>query len=114
MSLVGFKTHLNRVVDTPLFRDSDKAREHIDLERDFVLPPEEIVKAMLSLITSSTYPPGSIVEIGDIGGWREVGLLNDPGPQGRSTLPRPKAKNAIKLVEQALKDDAKHGRRSNL
>ncbi|KAJ5717722.1 hypothetical protein N7488_003368 [Penicillium malachiteum] len=102
------------VVDTPLFRDSDKALEHIDLEKDFVLPPEEVVKAMVSLITSSKYPSGSVVEIGDIGGWREVGLLNDPGPQGRSTLPRPKAKNAIRLVEQALKDDEKHARRSNL
>lgn len=103
-----------RVVDTPLFRDSSKAREHIDLENDFVLPPEEIVKAMVSLVTTSEYASGSILEVGDIGGWREVGLLNDPGPQGRSTLRRPKAKSAIKLVEQALADDAKRVRASKL
>ncbi|KAJ5646575.1 hypothetical protein N7490_002947 [Penicillium lividum] len=102
------------VVDTPLFRDSAKARAHIDLENDFTLPPEEIVKAMMSLVTDSRYPPGTILEIGDIGGWREVGLLNDPGPQGRSTLPRPKAKNAVKLVEEALADDAGAIRKSLL
>ena len=89
-----------------MFRDSAKARAHIDLETDFTLPPEEVVKAMMSLVTTSRYAPGTILEIGDIGGWREVGLLNDPGPQGRSTLPRPKAKDAIKLVEEALADDA--------
>ncbi|KAL3481539.1 NAD(P)-binding protein [Aspergillus californicus] len=93
------------VVDTPLFRDSAKARAHIDLEKDFTLPPDEVVKAMLSLVTSSRYPSGTVLEIGDIGGWREVGLLNDPGPQGRSTLPRPRAKDAIKLVEEALEKD---------
>lgn len=69
---------------------------------------------MTFLTTSSKYPSGSIVEVGDIGGWREVGLLNDPGPQGRSTLPRPKAKNAIKLVEQALLDDTRKGRASKM
>ncbi|KAJ5639991.1 uncharacterized protein N7484_007853 [Penicillium longicatenatum] len=94
------------VVDTPLFRDSAKARAHIDLENDFTLPPEEVVNAMMSLVTNSTYSSGTILEIGDIGGWREVDLFNDPGPQGRSTLPRPKAKDAIKLVEDALADDA--------
>lgn len=93
-------------MDTPLFRDSAKARQHIDMENDFTLPPEEVVKAMMSLVTSSKYPSGTVLEIGDIGGWREVSLLNDPGPQGRSTLPRPKAKDAIKLVEQALANDS--------
>ncbi|KAL4811332.1 NAD(P)-binding protein [Aspergillus unguis] len=97
------------VVDTPLFRDSAKARQHIDMDNDFTLPPEEIVKAMMSLVTSSQYASGTVLEIGDIGGWREVSLFNDPGPQGRSTLPRPKAKDAIKLVEQALQDDAAGG-----
>lgn len=97
------------MVDTPLFRDSAKARQHIDLEKDFVLPAEEIVKAMMSLVTSPKYPSGTVLEVGDIDGWREVGLFHDPGPQGRSTLPRPRAKNAIALVKQALENDAAHG-----
>ncbi|KAF9886750.1 hypothetical protein FE257_011127 [Aspergillus nanangensis] len=98
------------VVDTPLFRDSAKARQHIDLEKDFVLPAEEIVKAMMFLVTSSKYSSGTVLEVGDIDGWREVGLFHDPGPQGRSTLPRPKAKSAISLVEQALAYGATHGK----
>ncbi|KAJ6115240.1 hypothetical protein N7486_001018 [Penicillium sp. IBT 16267x] len=93
------------VVDTPLFRDSAKARAHIDLENDYTLPPEEVVKAMMSLVTTSRYPSGTMLEIGDIGGWRGAGLFNDPGPRERSTLPRPKAKGAIKL-ETALVNDA--------
>lgn len=61
---------------------------------------------MMSVAKTSRYAPGAILEIGDIGGWREVGLFSDPGPQGRSTLSRPKAKDAIKLVEKVLADDA--------
>lgn len=95
-----------RVVYTPLFLDSSQARAHIDLEKDFVLPPEEIVKAIIALITNVKYAPGTVLEVGDIGGWREVSLLHDVGPQGRSTLPRQKAKDAIKLVEAALEKDA--------
>lgn len=93
-------------MDTPLFRDNPKARAHIDLEKDFTLPPEEVVRAIIALITNSKYPSGTILEIGDIGGWREVSLLNDRGPQGRSTLPRQKAKDAINLVEAALEKDS--------
>jgi hypothetical protein len=97
---------VQRVVDTPLFRDSAKARVHIDLDNDFTLPPTEVVNAIMSLIKDSKYPSGTILEIGDIGGWRKVHLLNDVGPQGRSTLPRRKAQEAIKLVEAALKNDS--------
>jgi hypothetical protein len=99
------------VVDTPLFRDSSKARAHIDLEKDFVLPPEEVVKAIIALITDVKYAPGTILEVGDIGGWREVSLLNDVGPQGRSTLPRQRAKDAINLVDAALKNDTLYSKK---
>ncbi|KIW99554.1 uncharacterized protein Z518_11293 [Rhinocladiella mackenziei CBS 650.93] len=94
------------VVDTPLFRDSPGALAHIDMEKDFVLPRSEIVRAMVALIRDATYPSGTILEVGDIGLWRPVEILNDSGPQGRSTLPRQKAKKAIQLVEAHLKEDA--------
>lgn len=94
------------VVDTPLFRDHPQALKHIDVEADFLLPPEEVVKAMLALTSDSRFPAGTVLEINDIGGWREVNLLNDPGPQGQSRNPRPKAAEAISLVLQALKEDA--------
>ena len=74
------------------------------MKKDFVLPPEEVVKAMLALLTESKYISGTVLEVGDTT-WREVQLLNDPGPQGRATLPRSKAADSIKLVEQALLND---------
>lgn len=92
-------------MDTPLFRDSAKAREHIDLENDFLLSPEEVVKGMIALITDSKYPSGTVLEVADIGGWREVKLLNDSGPQGRASSSRAKAVEAIKIVEEALRKD---------
>lgn len=101
---------VRRVVDTPLFRDDPKGRVHIDLENDFTLPPTEIVRAITALITDPRYPSGTILEVGDIDGWREVGLLNDVGPQGRSTLPRRKAQEAIKIFEAALQKDSQFSR----
>ncbi|EXJ53639.1 uncharacterized protein A1O5_13090 [Cladophialophora psammophila CBS 110553] len=77
----------------------------IHMEKDFVLPVDEVVKAMMALLTDSKYPAGTMLEVGDLGGWREIQLLNDPSPQGKSTLPRAKAMEAIRLVEQALKED---------
>lgn len=75
------------------------------MARDFYLPLEEVVKAMVALITEQRYPSGTILEVGDIGKWREVQILEDIGPQGRSTLPRARAKEAITLVERALSTD---------
>jgi 3-hydroxybutyrate dehydrogenase len=79
------------LVDTPLFRDHPQALEHIDTKSDFLLPPGEVVKAMLALITEPRYKSGTALEVNDVGGWREVQLLNEPGPQGHSKLPRAKA-----------------------
>ncbi|CAI7573451.1 unnamed protein product [Penicillium pancosmium] len=104
---MGIDAVARTVVDTSLLRNGIKDREHIDLEKSFVLPPEEIVEAIISLVASSKYPSDSIDDVGNIGGWREIGLLNDPGPQRQLALRRPKAKSAIKLVEQALADDVK-------
>lgn len=97
-----------------MFRDSPKARDHIDMEKDFLLPPEEIVKAVSALISDPKYPPGTILEVGDVGGWREVNLLRDNGPQGRSTLPRQKAKDAIRIVEAALQKDSQLSSKARL
>lgn len=60
----------------------------------------------MALVTDSKYPSGTVLEVGDIGCWREVAILHDEGPQGRSTLPRLKAKDAIRNVERVLKEDA--------
>lgn len=93
------------MVDTPLFRDHPEALNHIDFDKDFALPADEVVDVILMLLTESSYPSGTILEVGDLGVFREVKLLNDPGPQGRSAQPREKAQEAVKLVYQALKGD---------
>ena len=96
-----------------MFRDHPQALEHIDTEQDFLLPPEEVVKAMLALVTDATYPAGTVLEVNDIGGWREVQLLNDPGPQGQSKNPRAKAAEMISLVERTLKEDAEGSKKGS-
>jgi 3-hydroxybutyrate dehydrogenase len=100
-------------VDTPLFRDSPKAMDHIDTTKDFLLPPEEVVKAMIALVADAKYRAGTVLEVNDIDGWREVQLLNDPGPQGQSKNPRQKALDAIITVKNALEDDAKGYQKSS-
>jgi len=69
------------VVDTPLMAPPE-ARKLLDLTKDFMLPRDEVAKAMMSLLTDKKYKPGTILEVCDIGNWREVELLNDPGPSG--------------------------------
>lgn len=78
---------------------------HVNMDKDFVLPTSEIVKAMIALILEPKYPGGIVLEVGDIGNWRPVGLLNDVGPQGRSTQVKAKPQNTIYLVEEQLKKD---------
>lgn len=95
-----------RVVDTPLFRDHPQARDQIDYEKDFILPQVEIVKAMLAVAMNPKYQAGTVLEINDIDGWREVQMFNDPGPQGQSKNPRMKAAEAISLVKRALEADS--------
>lgn len=64
---------------------------------------------MMALVTDPKYPPGTVLEVGDIGTWREVKLLNDIGPQGRATKLRDRAKNAVNDVKEVLKKDAEGG-----
>jgi hypothetical protein len=66
---------------------------------------------MLALATEDRYSAGTVLEVNDIGGWREVQLLHDPGPQGQSKNPRAKAAEAISSVMKALKEDAEGGKK---
>lgn len=100
-------TNVFSLVDTQLFRQHPEAQKHVDLDKGFFLPPEEVVKAMLAVTTDAKYRAGTVLEVNDIGSWREVQLLNDPGPQGQSRLPRQKAADAIVQVEKALEEDGK-------
>ena len=80
------------------------------MEKDFFLPPEEVAKAMMALVTDAKYPAGTVLEVGDIGGWREVMLFNDGGPQGPATVHRKKAQESVNQVKDVLEKDSKSGR----
>ncbi|KIW53179.1 hypothetical protein PV05_08771 [Exophiala xenobiotica] len=93
-------------VGSPLFTDHPEASKFLDMEKDFLLPPEEIAKAMFALLTDRKYKSGTILEVCDIGNWREVSLLNDPGPRGPATLTS-KKHEAIKSILPFLSKDGK-------
>jgi 3-hydroxybutyrate dehydrogenase len=86
----------NRTVGTPLFTEHPEAAKFLDMDQDYLLPPKEIALAMMSLLTDPKYKSGTILEVCEVGRWREVALLNDPGPSG------PASKTSKK--HEALKD----------
>ncbi|KAF5630711.1 15-hydroxyprostaglandin dehydrogenase [Fusarium sp. NRRL 25303] len=90
------------LVDTPLLRNTSGAQNHVDPAEDFLLPTEEVVKVMVALLTDIKYTGGTVLEVGDIGSWREVHLLGDVGPQGRSTRARAKTTEAIAKLAKML------------
>lgn len=98
-----------RTIDTPLY-ESAEARKLLDLSKDFLLPKEEVAKAMFLLLTNTKYPPGTILEVCDVGehNWRQVSLLNDNGPQGPASKTSNKA-GAIQDIMQYLHPDGMKG-----
>lgn len=69
---------------TPLMLDNPTAFSLFDPKRDTLLPPEELARAMMSLvIDTDKYKAGTILEVCEVEGrWRELLELNDPGLQG--------------------------------
>lgn len=95
-------------IGTPLFYDHPEALAFLDLSKDVLLPPEEIAKAMVALLSDYSYPSGTVLEVGDIGKWRPVALLNDSGPRGRATVTSNKD-DAISGVKKMLDMDLDEG-----
>ncbi|KAG4256708.1 hypothetical protein FPRO03_03718 [Fusarium proliferatum] len=95
------------LVDTPLLRNTAGAQNHVDPSADFLLPTEEVVGAMVALLTDIKYAGGTVLEVGDIGSWREVHLLGDAGPQGRSTRARAKTTEATAKLAKMLMGEEK-------
>ncbi|KAK2687871.1 hypothetical protein QWA68_013767 [Fusarium oxysporum] len=96
------------LVDTPLLRNNSGAQNHVDVAKDFLLPTEEVVKAMVALLTEIKYAGGTVLEVGDIGSWREVHILGDAGPQGRSTRARAKTTDATAKLATMLLGEEKN------
>jgi hypothetical protein len=98
-----------RAIATPLFHENPAALAFLDLSKDTLLPVEEVAKAMMALLTNDKYPPGTVLEVGDVGLWREVGLLNDSGPKGRATVTSRK-EEAVEGVKRILEGEREGGK----
>lgn len=95
------------IIRTPLYSDHPEAGKFVDQERDFMLPPEEVARGMIAVCLDAKYPPGTILEVADMGNWREVMLLNDPGPQGKAILASKKQDAVADVVALIEKDKGK-------
>ncbi|KAH8878777.1 hypothetical protein GQ53DRAFT_621389, partial [Thozetella sp. PMI_491] len=69
------------ITELPLFTDHPEVLRYLDPVKDHLLDPEAVGRAMMVVATNPKYPPGTILEVADINdNWRQVNILNDPGP----------------------------------
>ena len=68
------------------------------MEKDHLLEPLHVANAMFALLTEPTYKGGTILEVCHETKWREVSLLNDPGPQGPASLTSRKSEAVKDIV----------------
>jgi 3-hydroxybutyrate dehydrogenase len=98
------------VIKTPLYFDHPEAEKFLDKEKDFMLDPEDVAKAMLALcLDDGSYPSGTVLEVTDTEKWRKVELLNDPGPQGRAVIASKKQEALIDVMAYIEQDRANSG-----
>jgi 3-hydroxybutyrate dehydrogenase len=90
---------LSRTVGTPLFTDHPEAAKYLDAEKDYLLEPPHVAKAMYALLTESAYKGGTILEICHETNWREVSLLNDPGPRGPASFTSRKSEAILDIAQ---------------
>ena len=92
------------VIKTPLYFDHPEAERFLDKEKDFMLEPEHVARGMVAVCLDPKYPPGTILEVTDVDNWRQVMMLNDPGPQGKAILAS-KKQNAVADVVAMIEQD---------
>lgn len=74
------------IVRSPFYTDHPEVMRYIDPRKDCMLEPEDVGRAMFAAATDLRYQPGTILEVADINdNWREVNILNDPGPRGAAS-----------------------------
>lgn len=88
---------------SPLMYDHPEALRFVDPEKDSLAQPEEIGRGMMAIAFDDKFPPGTVLEVTHPDKWREVFLLNDPGPQGSGWTS--KKDEAISDVIAAIKAD---------
>lgn len=93
--LIGIKTGGVQpgTIRTPLYTDHEKALDLLDLDKDVLVAPERVADALYALLedalredtAAAQYASGTVLEVtypDKTTTWRQVQLLNDPGPQG--------------------------------
>lgn len=95
---------------TPMLHESPGALKFVDLEKDVLATPENIAEGMFAVCTDLRYPTATVLEVTGPkpGGWREVKMLNDPGPKAAAFFS--KKDEAIKDVAAFLEADKKSGK----
>ncbi|OQU93811.1 hypothetical protein CLAIMM_00278 [Cladophialophora immunda] len=66
---------------SPLMYDHPEALRFVDPAKDRLSAPDEIARGMMAVaFDRARFPPGTVLEVTHPDRWREVALLNDPGP----------------------------------
>ena len=94
---------------SPMLYESAGAMKFIDPDKDVLATPEEIASGMMAVATDLKYPQSTVLEVTGPGpeNWREVMMLNDPGPKKAAFFSR--KDEAIKDVIAILEKDRKGG-----
>jgi 3-hydroxybutyrate dehydrogenase len=93
---------------SPLMYDHPEALRFVDPEKDRLASPDEIARGMMGVCFDNKFPPGTVLEVTHPDRWREVSLLNDPGPDASAWTSRKGA--AIADVIMAIEADREGGR----
>jgi len=88
---------------SPLMYDHPEAIRFVDPEKDRLATTDEIARGMMALCLEGKYPSGTVLEVTHPDRWREVSLLNDPGPGAHAFTSR--KDDAIVDVIAALNAD---------
>jgi 3-hydroxybutyrate dehydrogenase len=94
---------------SPLMYDNPKAFRFVDPEKDQLTSPEEIARGMVAVATDGKYPAGTVLEVTGPGRWREVFMLNDPGPTGVGSWTSRKEEamdEVVGMIEKIKKGEA--------
>ncbi|KIX03819.1 uncharacterized protein Z518_07372 [Rhinocladiella mackenziei CBS 650.93] len=90
---------------SPLMYDHPEALRFVDPEKDKLASTDEIARGMMAVCFDENFPSGTVLEVTHPDRWREVFLLNDPGPAAHAWTS--KKEEAIVDVIAALDADRK-------
>ncbi|OAL35202.1 hypothetical protein AYO20_05456 [Fonsecaea nubica] len=93
---------------SPLMYDHPEALRFVDPDKDKLSTPDEIARGMMAVaFDRDRFPPGTVLEVTHPDRWREVSLLNDPGPGPHAFTSR--KEEGMADVYAALDADRKSG-----